>query len=924
LAGTFIALDLETTGLDLENDAIIEIGAVRFDDSGAVIETYEALVNPGRPLPAGVQDLTGITERDLAEAPPLFLLAPQIQAFIGDAPLVGHNVVGFDSPFLTRAGIITSPHLYDTQDIASLLLPGLPEYSLAALAESFGIEFPVRHRALADAQATRALFLGLCEKARVLPADVLAQVAQWLAPTEYPWRTFFARMWESASVSGANGRLTLKAPTLPPPLYPVKDPQPVDPRRPLEVLASAAGRPDIFPEFDDRPQQQEMSSAVTAALNEGRRLLVEAGTGTGKSLAYLIPAACHAIAGGERVVVSTATINLQEQLTKKDIPTLQELMTEGGLRACQLKGRRNYLCLKQFQVLRDQPVLDDAEALLASRVLIWLCGTETGDRAELRLTPAEDAVWTRISADKQDCTSETSPFVVNGTCFLQRARKQAEGSHVVVVNHALLLSDTATGGHVLPPYQHLVIDEAHHLEDEATRQFGFATSERLVSEMLGRCEALQRSVQPGLQAAAAGSASLERLASCAAGLRQAAASAAPRLTEFGQACVQFLSQHSEEGSEYDQRLHVNRSTRAQPDWVSVEMAWENLKLPLGTLADGLDRLLALLTGPEAFGLVNQELIVAEVSGLLSEIQEVRNGVAAAIEKDDPQRVIWLERDRADGGITVSWVPLAVAGLLREQLYGERASIVLTGATLRTQGSFSYMQERLGLEDAGTLALGSPFDFKRAALVLLPRDMPEPNWPEYSSALSQAVVGLTRASRGRALVLFTSHANLRAVHGQVEPILRREGIIALGQGIDGSPRQLVRALQANPEAVILGTSSFWEGVDIAGETLSLIIMARLPFNVPTEPVFAARSALYDDPFNQYGLPQAVLRFKQGFGRLIRTKTDRGVLVVLDRRILSKTYGAAFTDSLPPCTFRHALLREMPALVEGWLAARIPAG
>jgi DNA polymerase-3 subunit epsilon/ATP-dependent DNA helicase DinG len=208
-------------------------------------------------------------------------------------------------------------------------------------------------------------------------------------------------------------------------------------------------------------------------------------------------------------------------------------------------------------------------------------------------------------------------------------------------------------------------------------------------------------------------------------------------------------------------------------------------------------------------------------------------------------------------------------------------------------------------------------------------MPEPNWPEYAGAFSQAVIDLTRASRGRALVLFTSHANLRTVHAHVEPVLRREGIIALAQGVDGSPRQLVRALQANPETVILGTSSFWEGVDIAGEALSLIIMARLPFNVPTEPVFAARSALYDDPFNQFGLPQAVLRFKQGFGRLIRTTTDRGVLAVLDRRIVSKTYGTAFTESLPPCTFRQALLREMPGLVEGWLAAdgvpaRVTAG
>ena len=235
--------------------------------------------------------------------------------------------------------------------------------------------------------------------------------------------------------------------------------------------------------------------------------------------------------------------------------------------------------------------------------------------------------------------------------------------------------------------------------------------------------------------------------------------------------------------------------------------------------------------------------------------------------------------------------------------------------------FQYIQERLGLEDADTLLLGSPFDYRRAALVLLPRDIPEPSWPDYLKVCAQAIIDLARASQGRALVLFTSHSGLRAAHAIVEEPLRREGIQALAQGIDGSPRQLVRALQSSPNTVILGTASFWEGVDIVGEALSLLIMARLPFAVPTEPVFAARSALYDDPFGQYAVPQAVLRFKQGFGRLIRSKTDRGVLVVLDRRILSKSYASAFIDSLPGCTVRQVMLREMPDQVEQWLAAPV---
>jgi DNA polymerase-3 subunit epsilon/ATP-dependent DNA helicase DinG len=631
----------------------------------------------------------------------------------------------------------------------------------------------------------------------------------------------------------------------------------------------------------------------------------------------LIPSACHALANGRRVVVSTATINLQEQLTKKDIPALQALMPGSGLRACQLKGRRNYLCLRQFDVLRGQPALNDAEALIASRILIWLCQTETGDRAELRLSQAEEAVWSRISADTTECNSDTSPYIVDSTCFLHRARKQAEGSHIVVVNHALLLSDTATGGRVLPPYQHLVIDEAHHLEEEATRRFGFTTSEKLLSETIDRCESMPRSVESGLRGSPAGAGPYDELASCVRGLQQSAPPARTRLIEFGQACGAFLAQHSAETSEYEQRLHVTRGTRAQPDWLSVEMAWENLKLVLGGIADSLERMLAVLAGPEAFGMVNQDLLVSEIAGVLGDVQEARNGVSAAVEQDDPQRVVWVERDRFDGGVVISWVPLEVAGLLKERLYEERESIVFTGATLRTKGDFAYMQERLGLEDAVTVGLGSPFDYKRAALVLLPRDMPEPQAPDYMPAVSRAVVDLARASKGRALVLFTSHANLRTVQGQAFEPLRHEGINVLAQGLDGSPRQLVRALQANPQSVILGTSSFWEGVDIPGDALSLLVIARLPFNVPNEPVFAARSALYDDPFNEFGLPQAVLRFKQGFGRLIRTKDDRGVLVVLDRRILSKMYGSVFIESLPECMFRQALLREMPDLVERWL-------
>ena len=906
LPSTCVAFDLETTGLNPQTDSIIEIGAIRFDGE-RVLDTFHTLVNPRRPLGRFVQSLTGIQEDDLHGAPPLEAVRAGFEAFLGDSVLVGHNAIAFDCTVLGRAGIQHASEVYDTQDLASILLPGLSEYSLSGLAQHLGIDFPVQHRALPDAEASRQVFLALKRHALTLPPDILGQVAQWLAPTGYRWRSFFRDAWEQSErrISAAAHHRDAAKSRLPEPVTATARPQAVAVEEALTVLASASQRTDLFLDFDDREVQRQMVAAVTEALNAGRRLIVEAGTGTGKSLAYLIPAACHARTNGSRVIVSTNTINLQEQLTRKDIPTLQQLLPcgENEVRACQLKGRRNYLCLRRYGALRQALSLSDEEALLASKILVWLNETETGDRAELRLSPGEEAAWSRLSADGADCTAGNSPFVVDGSCFLQRARRQAEASHIVVVNHALLLSDTATGGHVLPPYQHLVVDEAHHLEEEASRQFGFRATERDLAELLDRCEGLPSQMQSALRASPLFALESNQLAETARGVRQAAGAARPRLADFCERLKEFLSQHTLGDSEQDRRLHLNRAMRVQPDWGEPELAWENLRLALNDTAARLERLHAAIVEASEQGMLNADLMAAEAASLLVRAKETAAGLAEAIERDDPQRVVWLECERSDGGLVVAWVPLSVDELLRERLYEDRCSVVLTGATLSSQGRFDYIQERLGLMDAETLALGSPFDFQRAVLVLAPQDVPEPSFPGYADALARAIIDLTRASRGRALVLFTSHGSLRAAHAVACEPLAREGINVLAQGIDGSPRQLIRALQSTPNVVLLGTSSFWEGVDVPGDALSLLIMARLPFAVPTDPVFAARSALYDDPFSQYAVPQAVLRFKQGFGRLIRTKTDRGVLVVLDQRIVSKTYGPEFLGSLPACTRSH---------------------
>ena len=930
----YVALDLETTGLDLETDEIIEIGAVRFDVNG-VLDNFQTLVNPGRPIAPAVVALTGITDEVVRSAPPVWSVAPGLEEFLGRSPLVGHNVLGFDTLFLQRAGVMHSESVYDTQQLAEMLLPGLAEYGLAALCERFEIPFGVRHRAGADAEASRLLFLRLREQCAALPPQTLAQAVDWLSITGCAYRGFFREVAEGIVRQTGGLPQDGRAPRSADPV-PLRTKSPlttVSPEESVAVLRSASAHPDVLPGFDHRDEQETMVAAVGEVFARDGRLIVEAGTGTGKSLAYLIPAACHAMANGDRVVVSTATINLQEQLLKKDIPAVQVLLREEqgarrqereSLKACQLKGRRNYLCLKRFNALRTAGVMSDEEALLATRILIWLAQTETGDRAELRLSQGEEAVWRRLSADGADCTSSNSPYVVDGSCFLQKARKTAEASHIVVANHALLLSDKARGGRVLPAYARLIVDEAHHLEDEATRQFGFASGERAISELLDRCEGLPGPVQTGLRTIQSALGPQAELTGVAEEVGRRAGSSRQPLRDCFQALAGFMQEHTIEAIERDQRLLITRAMRVQPDWPDIEIAWENLRLALHQMVVGLAQCQESLNAPGAVEMVNYELVRAEVDSLLQEMQGTVNGMSAALEKDDPERIVWLECERSDGSIVLTSVPLAVDGLLKENLYEGVKSLVLTGATLQAQGSFGYIQERLGLEDAETLALGSPFDYKRAALVLAPSDMPEPEWPGYLDSLSMAIVDLVRASQGRALVLFTSHSSLRATHRIVTEMLREEAIQVLGQGIDGSARQLTRALQSNPNTVLFGTASFWEGVDIAGDALSLLIVARLPFNVPSEPVFAARSAMYDQPFEQYGLPQAVLRFKQGFGRLIRSKTDRGVVCVLDRRIVSKRYGPSFLECLPDCTMRQATLREMPSMVEEWLGRTVVSG
>jgi DNA polymerase-3 subunit epsilon/ATP-dependent DNA helicase DinG len=519
------------------------------------------------------------------------------------------------------------------------------------------------------------------------------------------------------------------------------------------------------------------------------------------------------------------------------------------------------------------------------------------------------------------------PYVQDGSCFLYRARRRAEAAHIVVVNHALLLSDIAAAGNVLPEYQHLVVDEAHHLEDQATQQFGFNASESDIYDWLERLHVRAgRERESGLastliNATRASSQAIgmsPQLTPLARTLGQAVQKVREPVARFFRDLSAFGKAHAQARGDYDDRIVINRAIRVQPDWSDIETSWFAVDEKLAGVCGIVDEIAAMLSKMDPSEILDHDAVYAEAVELLTAGEELRDGVSRIIGRDDRNVVCWMTLGRYGDAPSVASAPLSVAETLQNTLFSPRKSVVLTSATLSTDEGFSYIKSRIGAPDARELRLGSPFDYRASTLLLLPSDMPEPDQVGYAAALQSALIEMAQASEGRALVLFTSHAALRTAYDGIRRPLGDRDILVLAQGLDGAPRQLLETLRTNPRTVVLGAASFWEGVDVAGDALSLLVIARLPFPVPSDPIFSARSELFDQPFEQYAVPQAILRFRQGFGRLIRSKSDRGALVVLDRRLRSRRYGESFLRSLPSCTLHEPPLRDLGDEVAAWLA------
>jgi len=942
----YIALDTETTGLEAGKDEIIEVAAVRFQGA-EVLDTWQSLIKPAAPLPDAITRLTGITPQELEPAPMFYTVIPGLARFIGDDPIVGHSI-GFDLDFLAAQGLPLRNPRVDTFELSTLLLPQLPDRSLVSVARHLEIPYPEAHRAMADAQVARQVLLAFWQRLTALDLELLEEILHLAGKADWPLQELFAEI-AAAVTHEAFGRKRVSAQPLamrlvrpeprPEPLEETEDERPIDGERLAALLAPGGLFARVFSHYEHRPQQVDMLHAVVQAYNHGGQLIVEAGTGTGKSMAYLLPSVALAMRRGRPVVVSTNTINLQDQLYYKDLPDLHQVLTQAGpdegdmahlayFRAALLKGRGNYICLRRWELLRRSQPLTPEQVSVLVKVLLWLPQTQTGDRGELALVAREHGVWGDVAAQSNACQGAECVYNQENQCFFYRARRRAEAAHVVIANHSLLLSDVATENRVLPAHRHLVVDEAHHLEGVATDQLGFDVDaeeySRLLAEIslpvgLGREQGLLALIPTLFKGKQVPEAGRDTMRALIQETRSAVEAARQTGRDFFNQLDSFVRQQQEHtpSTQYDWHWRITPSIRIQPDWSDIEVAWENVSVELARIVDRMSRLFQLASQVLEDAAREEQDNLLELSLLLQRVMEVQHHVTAIISQSEENGIYWVSVQAQNGTLGLHSAPLHVGTLLQEGLYLQKEAIVLTSATLSTEQNTTFLRERLDLPEADELLLDSPFDYRRAALLLLPEDMPDPRDPQYNRALARTLVQTCQASQGRTLVLFTSHSALRQAHSAIRRPLEREDIAVLGQGIDGSRHNLLDKFRRNPRSVLLGTSSFWEGIDVVGDALSVLVITKLPFDVPSDPIFAARCELFEDPFGQFSVPRAVLRFKQGFGRLIRSQTDRGVVLMLDGRVLTKRYGPVFLHSLPSCTTRRASLLTIPQLVREWL-------
>ncbi|GGA61481.1 ATP-dependent DNA helicase DinG [Ornithinibacillus halotolerans] len=922
----FVVLDLETTGNSAANkDKIMEVGMVVIEND-QIVDEFSTMLYPEKPIPPFITKLTGITDDDVKDAPSFSEMADTIVDILKDSYLIAHNVP-FDMGFLNaELSAIGKERLYnpviDTVELTRIFFPQAPGFKLGILAEYLHIEHENPHRALSDAYVTAKLFLKLKAKVSSLPYETLAQL---LKIEKVLKSDLYVLLQEEMD------RLAFQIDESPYTSYrglAFKD-HSIRKREKLTIESSFGEYLDsIYEEngsmqsemkrYEKRDGQRTMSEEVYDAFQAKKHALIEAETGTGKSVAYLLPTIFEAVKKNKKILVSTYTTQLQSQLLEEEIPLIQKLVPF-PFQVALLKGKQHYISIEKFANELESTSQDNYDiALTKAMILIWLLETDTGDIDELHLPSHGKVFYKRISAESEGQIDPSSPWFKYS--FYQKARKRAQQADVIITNHALLCTDIFNDYQFLPKYEKVIIDEAHHLEETASKHYGlkldYVNIQQVINQLglLGEGKWIDSIVTSN--SAIVDTISPDRWNDLLTLTRY-------ELDDLFRTIFQFVlnQEGSQKGLSDVGRIQYRYEAKAETK------KWETVKEMAMRMIFYLRDLIHLLT------IVHQQLTDKELVEETEWKTDILQSYIDSLEQlflleNDAEFVKWIEIEAygAKNAVYLYCEPVDISNVLKESFFDVKESVILTSATLTMKNSFTFIQKRLGIpkDRLETKKIPSPFSYEKQVCTLIPSDFPDIGYgktDDFIAATCESILSLAEITNGRMLVLFTSYDMLKKSYYLLKELMENEKFVLIAQGISsGSRERLKKNFQTFEQSILLGTSSFWEGVDIPGDDLSCLVIVRLPFQPPNHPVYEAKSLNMKrnggNAFYDLALPNAVIRFKQGFGRLIRSNSDRGIVFICDARIMKSSYGKYFTESIPKVPITFDTTRTLMEKAQEW--------
>ncbi|MGN8647048.1 ATP-dependent DNA helicase DinG [Gracilibacillus sp. HCP3S3_G5_1] len=876
----FVVIDVETTGQSAsKGDRIIEIALVVIENN-QITEQYNQLINPEQPIPTFISQLTSITDADVKSQPVFDEIVPEFKYLLDNAILVAHNVP-FDLTFLNeeleRVGEQKiQPYVVDTVELARILLPKAPSYKLNELAEYLKISHDNPHRAISDALVTADLLILLMNKFQSLPKNVIDQ----LLSISQPLRTDFYRLCETLEFNAIRTDLEevrgfaikKQAET-----SIVETRIPYDFSKYLDEMYEENGKlVQVFERYEKRKAQVIISEKVYDHFRMKEHALIEAETGLGKTIGYLIPAIYEVLNHQNKVVISTTNTNLQSQLIDQDLAKLGI-----PVQTAMIKGKNHYLSLQNFeQFFHDSNYRSYQDILLKAMIIVWLTETTTGDFDEIQFPVEKYPIFYQIVVN-----NEKTDNVWKNYCFYQRMKNKAKNASIIVTNHSLLTIDMLAEKSILPEYQRLIIDEAHQLEQMATNYLGDSLS---YFELTAFYQQLEKSYAHSVP------------------FQQQLDTVKFETDMVFRQLYQFVKGQS-------------KQQKSVTDVGRLKSVWNHNNQT--ELVDGIYRILMMLTELA-------QLLADERAEDKTQILSIKEQLRQLLVEDNMEAVTWLEIDQqgAENAVFIQHEPFSVKETLHEHLFSKRESIILISATLTMNHSFHYIKDRLGLDPERTkeYIIEDHFDYRNNAQLLIPNDLPAiqyPNNDDFIFAINEAIISIAEKTKGRMLILFTSYEMLRKSYYILKETDLLMEYMIIGQGVStGSRNRLIKQFQAFDKSILLGTNAYWQGIDIPGNDLSCLVIVKLPFQSPQDPVYVKKADYFKhkgmNPFMELALPQAVLQFKQGFGRLIRKDTDHGMIFVFDDRIMTKRYGKTFIQSIPEIPVHYESMQNLLNRVSKW--------